>query len=40
MAKVFPDGWRELEATGADGRELQTLAKLDTSDKARIAHVL
>ena len=28
MAKVFPDGWRELSATGAAERELQTLAQL------------
>ena len=28
MAKVFPDGWRELAATGAAARELQTLAQL------------
>jgi UvrD-like helicase C-terminal domain/Nuclease-related domain len=28
MAKIFPDGWRELAATGAAGRELQTLAQL------------
>ena len=28
MAKVFPDGWRELSATGAAERELQTLARL------------
>lgn len=28
MAKVFPDGWRELSATGAAERELQTLALL------------
>ncbi len=28
MAKVFPDGWRELTATGAAERELQTLAQL------------
>ena len=28
MAKVFPDGWRELVATGAAARELQTLAEL------------
>jgi len=28
MAKVFPDGWRELDATGAAGRELQTLGRL------------
>ncbi len=28
MAKVFPDGWRELTATGAAERELQTLAEL------------
>ena len=27
-AKVFPDGWRELAATGAAERELQTLARL------------
>jgi hypothetical protein len=28
MAKVFPDGWREMAATGAAGRELQTLHQL------------
>ena len=28
MAIVFPDGWRELSATGAAERELQTLAQL------------
>ena len=28
MAKVIPDGWRELEATGSAARELQTLAQL------------
>ena len=28
MAKVFPDGWRRLTATGAAERELQTLAQL------------
>ena len=28
MAKVFPDGWRALEAAGAAERELQTLAQL------------
>ena len=28
MAKVFPDGWRELAATGSAGRELQTLGQL------------
>src|SRR3974390_1733091 len=28
MAKVFPDGWRELTATGSAGREIQTLAQL------------
>ena len=28
MAKVFPDGWRELAATGAAERERQTLAQL------------
>ncbi len=28
MAKVFPDGWRELAATGAAQRELQTLGQL------------
>jgi len=28
MAKVFPDGWRELAATGAAERERQTLALL------------
>ena len=28
MAKVSPDGWQELAATGAAGRELQTLGQL------------
>lgn len=28
MAKVIPDGWRALEATGAAGREIETLALL------------
>ncbi|MQY52340.1 ATP-binding domain-containing protein [Rhodocyclus gracilis] len=28
MAKVFPDGWREMRATGAAERELQTLTLL------------
>lgn len=28
MAKVYPDGWRALEATGAAARELQTLGQL------------
>jgi hypothetical protein len=28
MAKVFPDGWRELQASGAAARELQTLGQL------------
>jgi hypothetical protein len=28
MARVFPGGWRELSATGAAERELQTLAQL------------
>jgi len=28
MARVFPDGWRELEATGAAAREIQTLVQL------------
>lgn len=28
MAQVIPDGWRELSATGAAERELQTLAQL------------
>ena len=28
MAKVFPDGWRELEATGAAQREIETLGRL------------
>ena len=28
MARVFPDGWRELAATGAAERELQTLGQL------------
>jgi hypothetical protein len=28
MAKVFPDGWRELAASGAAAREIQTLGQL------------
>ncbi|MCU0841614.1 MAG: ATP-binding domain-containing protein [Thiobacillaceae bacterium] len=28
MAKVVPDGWRELEVTGAAAREIETLAQL------------
>ncbi|MPZ45549.1 MAG: nuclease [Betaproteobacteria bacterium] len=28
MARVIPDGWRELDASGAAGRELQTLGQL------------
>lgn len=28
MARVFPDGWREMRASGAAARELQTLALL------------
>jgi hypothetical protein len=28
MAKVYPAGWRELAATGAAGRELETLGRL------------
>lgn len=28
MAKVFPDGWRELEASGAAQREIETLGVL------------
>ena len=30
MPKVFPDGWRELAATGTAERERQTLALLAT----------
>src|SRR4051812_38573359 len=28
MAKIHPDGWRELSATGSAARELQTLGQL------------
>ena len=28
MAQIFPDGWRELEVTGAAQREIETLAIL------------
>jgi len=40
MAKVFPDGWRELTATGAAERELQTLAQLAAglSDNYTVYH--
>jgi hypothetical protein len=40
MAKVFPDGWRELAATGAAVRELQTLEQLATElgDKYSVYH--
>ena len=29
MAKVFPSGWREIQATGAAAREIETLGILD-----------
>jgi hypothetical protein len=40
MAKVFPDGWRELAATGSAGRELQTLGRLAAGldDGYRVYH--
>ena len=40
MARVFPDGWRELGATGAAERELQTLSRLAAglSDSYTIYH--
>lgn len=31
MARVIPDGWRDLEATGAAGREIETLELLARS---------
>ena len=31
MAKVFPDGWRELEASGAAQREIETLGVLSAA---------
>ncbi|HNF98628.1 MAG TPA: hypothetical protein PK493_15105, partial [Pseudomonadota bacterium] len=29
MAHILPDGWRELSATGAAQREIETLARLE-----------
>ena len=38
MAIIYPDGWKELAATGAAARELETLAFLAESfpDECRI----
>ena len=40
MAIIFPDGWKELEVTGAAGREIETLAFLAEAlpDEYRIYH--
>ena len=40
MAIIYPDGWKELAATGAAARELETLALLEASlsDEYRIYH--
>lgn len=40
MAIIYPDGWKELVATGAAARELETLALLDESlpDEYRVYH--
>jgi hypothetical protein len=40
MAIIFPDGWKELEVTGAAGREIETLAFLAEAlpDDYRIYH--
>ncbi len=29
MARIVPDGWREINATGAARREIETLATLE-----------
>ena len=39
MAKVFPDGWRELEATGAAQREIETLGRLCRRPARRLHHL-
>jgi hypothetical protein len=40
MAIIFPDGWKELEVTGAHAREIETLALLANAlpDDYRIYH--
>ncbi len=40
MAIIFPDGWKELELTGAAGREIETLAFLADAlpDDYRVYH--
>lgn len=40
MAKIYPEGWREVEATGAALREIETLADLERTldDAYRIYH--
>lgn len=40
MAIIYPDGWKELAATGAAARELETLTLLEQAlpDDYRIYH--
>ncbi len=41
MARIIPSGWREMRATGAAGRELETLALLaDAPTAARMERVM
>ncbi|MCB1889825.1 MAG: ATP-binding domain-containing protein [Rhodocyclaceae bacterium] len=42
MAKIYPDGWRELEASGAAAREIATLARFEAalSDDYAVYHAV
>ena len=42
MAKIIPDGWRELEVTGGAQREIETLAMLAAGlpDSYRVYHAV
>lgn len=40
MARIYPDGWKELKATGAAQREIETLTRLseELPDEYRVYH--
>jgi hypothetical protein len=42
MAKIIPDGWRELAVTGGAQREIETLAMLAAGlpDSYRVYHAV
>lgn len=41
MARILPDGWRELAVTGAAQREIETLAQLaDLPDQYTVFHAV